>query len=415
MTSIEGTSEREFRASWIVWPATVIAISLVTRHLLLDRDGHLEWYGRNDIYAVSMLSALPISFFGAIRVSKKSRSSSVVLGACLLVASLCLAGISHGTSLDSLTAVTIARATLAILAAFAAANLCFAFVAPQRPNGQAPNPLESDQVAEGQGGQQALPAWTWLLFGVATIAIPATYTHSAAESLQKNLKESLGSQRIALAWEQCWQLRRFNPNAAAADTDLATLQGNLREEKIRLESEVERPMPRNMNISMIGRRITSLVQLDRNYEALGWIRPMMSGRNFHPISLDYYGLCQQRLEHPAESMRGYERSLQHWQRQPDSPSKRNAMTSAYKGIAFAARQSGNRRLEEETYQSLIELAPTAEHHFLLATCYKEHQKTTPAAEHAQLAVQLDPLYAEQARSMLSQLSRDHFSCFLVPR
>jgi hypothetical protein len=76
---------------------------------------------------------------------------------------------------------------------------------------------------------------------------------------------------------------------------------------------------------------------------------------------------------------------------------------------------GDRRLEEQAYQTLVQLAPTAENHFLLATSYKEHQKTSLAAENAQLAAELDPQYAEQARSMLTQLSRDHFSCFLVPR
>jgi tetratricopeptide (TPR) repeat protein len=210
-------------------------------------------------------------------------------------------------------------------------------------------------------------------------------------------------------------LRRFNPSLTAANTDLATLESNLHDEKARLEAEVQHPMPRNLTLAMVGRRITALVQLDRNHEALGWIRPMMSGHNFHPISLDFYGLCQQRLEQPAESMRGYERSREHWERQPDSPAKNNAMISAYKGIAFAARQLGNRRLEEQAYQTLVQLAPTAENHFLLATSYKEHQKTSLAAENAQLAAELDPQYAEQARSMLNQLSRDHFSCFLVPR
>ncbi|KLU04042.1 hypothetical protein RISK_004011 [Rhodopirellula islandica] len=395
----------------MLWPPTVIAVLVAVRHLLLDPNGHIEWFGRDDVYAVSMFAALPMGFAGAIRVAKKSRSSAIVLGACLLAGCLCLAAMSHGISIpENLLAITIARALQSCLTAFAVANLCVGIASLQSPD----HP-PSNVVGAGQGGQHFLPTWAWLLFGTATIAIPATYTHSAAESLEKKLQESLSSHRVALAWEQCSQLRRLDPGATTADSDLAALEGNLHEQKVQLESEVQQPMPRNISIALIGRRITSLVQLDRNHEALGWIRPMMSGRNFHPISLDFYGLCQQRLEQPAESMRGYERSLKHWERQPDSPGKRNAMISAYKGIAFAARQLGNRRLEEEAYQTLVQLAPTAENHFLLATSYKEHQKTSLAAENAQLAAQLDPLYAEQAQSMLSQLSRDHFSCFLVPR
>lgn len=415
MTLVEATPQRNSWSNRIAWLATLIAVLMIIRHLLQNQNGHLEWYGRDDIYAVSMLAALPIGFVGAMKVNQKSRSSAIVLGGCLLLASLCLAVISHGTSLNSLLAVTSARALLAFLAAFSAANLCLSIAPIEYPDCPARNDSEADAHLEGQGSNAVLPTWTWLLFGAATIAIPATYTHSVEESLEKSLTESLGSKRITLAWEQCWQLRRFNPTATAANMDLATLESSLHNERARLEEQVRRPIPRNMTMAMLGKRITSLVQLDRNHEALGWIRPMMSGRNFHPISLDYYGLCQQRLDNPDESMRGYERSLQHWERQLDSPSKRNAMVSAYKGIAFAARQSGNRRLEEEAYRSLVESNPTAEHHFLLATCYKEHQKTSLAAESAQLAARLDPLYAEQARSMLSQLSRDHFSCFLVPR
>ncbi|WDQ18507.1 tetratricopeptide repeat protein [Rhodopirellula sp. P2] len=393
------------------WPPTVIAVLLAVRQLLLDHNGHLEWFGRDDVYAISMFAALPIGFAGARRADKNSRSSAFLLGACLLAGCLCLAVMSQGISLpESLLSITIARALLSCLTAFAVANLCVAIASPQ------PIPqLEPNAIRAGQGGPQVWPSWAWLLFGTATIAIPATYTHSAAESLEKKLQESLSSNRVALAWKQCWQLRRFDPSVTTADSDLATLEGNLHEQKARLESVVQQPLPRNLTIAMIGRRITTLVQLDRNHEALGWIRPMMSGRHFQAISLDFYGLCQQRLDQPSESLRGYERSLQHWQRQADSPGKLKAMSSAYKGIAFAARQLGNRRLEEEAYQALVQLAPTAEHHFLLATCYKEHQKTSLAAENAQLAAQLDPTYAEQAQSMLAQLSRDHFSCFLVPR
>ncbi|MAP09594.1 MAG: hypothetical protein CMM00_12590 [Rhodopirellula sp.] len=411
MTQPNDTPRKNLPANWLLWPPTVIAVLVAIRHLLLDPSGHLEWFGREDIYAISMLSALPIGFAAARRVAKESRSSAIVLAVFLFLGCLCLAVASHGIALpSSLLAITIARALLSCLTAFAAANLCFAIASPQPPA-----QLEPPAIGAGQGGQQALPAWAWLLFGTATIAIPATYTHSAAESLEKKLNESLASNRVALAWKHCSQLRRFNPSLTAANTDLATLESNLRDAKARLEAEIQQPMPRNLTLAMIGRRITTLVQLDRNHEALGWIRPMMSGRNFHPISLDFYGLCQQRLEQPAESMRGYERSLKHWERQPDSPAKNNAMISAYKGIAFAARQLGDRRLEEQAYQTLVQLAPTAENHFLLATSYKEHQKTSLAAENAQLAAELDPQYAEQARSMLTQLSRDHFSCFLVPR
>ena len=415
MTSTENTFQRNIRVNWIVWPTGSVSILMLIRHLLHDQNGNLEWYGRDDIYVVSMLSAFPIAVIAAWKVNQQSRSSAIVLGGCMFLASLCLAVISHSTSFGSLFAATSARSLLAILATFSAATLCLSIAPFDISKPAIGRDEDSDGQTKGQGGDAILPNWTWLLFGVAAIATPATYAHSVAESLEKGLAESLGGKRITLAWKQCSQLRRLDPTATVAATDLATLESALNDEKARLEQEVRRPMPRNMNMAMIGHRITSLVQLDRNHEALGWIRPMMSGRNFHPISLDYYGLCQQRLDKPVESMRGYERSLKHWERQTDSPAKNNALISAYKGIAFAARQLGDRKLEEEPYQSLVELNPTAEHHFLLATCFKEHQKTSLAAENAQLAVQLDPLYADQAESMLSQLSRDHFSCFLVPR
>jgi hypothetical protein len=72
-------------------------------------------------------------------------------------------------------------------------------------------------------------------------------------------------------------------------------------------------------------------------------------------------------------------------------------------------------LEETSYRKLVARAPTAAHHFLLAQCYREHQKATLAAEHATTAIALDSQFREPGEALLSSLSMDHFGCLLVPR
>ncbi|MCC9657418.1 tetratricopeptide repeat protein [Rhodopirellula halodulae] len=388
----------------------IVAYLLGLRACSQEPTKELRWFGREDLLVTSLLAALPLGFVLAHRLQSISVGGKVAIAGLAISLSWAMAILSPPpAAIDSFLKVSSFRILLATCATFGSCLLLSG----------AQGWFVGDGA--GQGGRNSIktsgtnPTWLWVLSLTMAIGLPLAYCHSAGDALQANLEKSLDDQRFSLAQKQCHQLVWFRPNALVSDTPLKTLRERINERVQQLTLAVSQPLPTPVTMGAIGTRITQLVQLDRNEEALRLIRPMMTGRNFHPIALDYYGLCQQRLENADESMRGYQRSFQHWERQPNGPAKAEAMASALKGIAYAARQSGNRRMEEDAYLALIQMRPTAENHFLLATCYKEHQKSTLAAQHANRAAELDPQYGPQAQSMVSQLSRDHFSCFLVPR
>ncbi|QDV15040.1 Tetratricopeptide repeat protein [Rosistilla oblonga] len=263
--------------------------------------------------------------------------------------------------------------------------------------------------------ERVLSAWPRrTIFAGLWILVPAVYAHAVAADLQKALTESLQNQRIALAARQADQLSQLAPTQTIDGTPLVTLLPQLQQRRTQLIDQLA-TATEPTSLGEIAQQITTLVQLERHDEALRRIEPLTRGANFHPVALDYQGLCFQRMERPEESMAAYRRSLEFWMSQPDGQAKRSGLISGYKGVGFAARRLQMRLLEEQAYQQLVEIAPTGEHHFLLAQCYREHQKTRLAAEHFKAAMQQDPSMQSQIEAILATLSMDHFSCLSVPR
>ncbi|QDV71390.1 Tetratricopeptide repeat protein [Rosistilla carotiformis] len=263
--------------------------------------------------------------------------------------------------------------------------------------------------------ERVLSAWPRrTIFAGLWILVPAVYAHAVAADLQKALTESLQNQRIALAARQADQLSQLVPTQTIDGTPLVTLLPQLQQRRTQLIDQLA-DAAEPTSLGEIAQQITTLVQLERHGEALRRIEPLTHGANFHPVALDYQGLCFQRMERPEESMAAYRRSLEFWMSQPDSDAKTAGLVSGYKGIGFAARRLQMRLLEEQAYQQLVEIAPTGEHHFLLAQCYREHQKTRLASEQFQAAMQRDPSMQSQIEAILATLSMDHFSCLSVPR
>ena len=247
------------------------------------------------------------------------------------------------------------------------------------------------------------------------MVVPAAYADAVATNLRTELQDSLNGQRLALAKRQADQLRQLKPHWKVHQTSIQRLQRELQQAVEQLHFEAADPLPNSAPLPLVGRRITVLVQLGRYREALQLAKPLTVGEHFHPIALDYCGLCYQRLEQPKKSLLAYRRAIDYWDAQPASDAQRRGLASALKGVAFAARRLEKRRLEEQSYRRLVDIAPSAESHFLLAQCYREHQKASLAAAHAGTAIELDPAYQQQAAGILSSLSRDHFGCLQVPR
>jgi tetratricopeptide (TPR) repeat protein len=83
-------------------------------------------------------------------------------------------------------------------------------------------------------------------------------------------------------------------------------------------------------------------------------------------------------------------------------------------MGYCRRKLGRYAEAEATYLEMLELAPTAESHFLVAQFYEDTQQTAKAREHARKAMALAPdRYDDVGRRLINKLSVYHFGCLGV--
>ncbi|EMI16005.1 putative membrane protein [Rhodopirellula maiorica SM1] len=378
----------------------IIAVA-VSSVLLSDASGVVHVFGRWDVVACAFLAALPLALIAVQPFCQFARWQQLIssLG-CVIVAAAITTFAASITQLpeQSVITLTVCRSVIAIAAMMAVAFLGAVMV----PSPRLPVFAEN--------------AWLSLAMLVAlAILIPAAYADSVADGIRIDLERSIETRRFALANQQAEQFAQLNPSGMVHQKSVRKVQLELEDVVAKLETEARRPVSAEAPVPVLGQRVTVLMHLDRNEEALQLLEPLTRGDRFQPISLDYKGLCFQRLNQMSESLDAYQQAVAYWESQPASDTRRSSLASAWKGIGFAARRLDQRTLEEQAYRKLVEVAPTAANHLLLAQCYREHQKTHLAAEQSTKAMQLDPTMQSQSESILSSMSMDHFGCLQVPR
>ncbi|WP_437191575.1 tetratricopeptide repeat protein [Planctomicrobium sp. SH527] len=253
---------------------------------------------------------------------------------------------------------------------------------------------------------------------IGILAIPFLYSDSLRRSTEEALAESLSSQRYYKSLQEAELLSTLAPSAKVLEIPVARLKTELAQQVTMLETSLSAGLsstPRS--VAHAGQQVTALMQLDRNQEALKLLKEISSQEAAPPQVLDFSGLCCQRLSRWEESRDWYRQSRQFWATQPESSMQRQALISAYKGIAFAERQLENSSAAEQAYLSVLKLEPNADIHFLLARLYDQQERTTEAREHATLAMTLNPArYGQEAQSLLRRASLSHFGCsqFVTP-
>lgn len=270
------------------------------------------------------------------------------------------------------------------------------------------------RVALPRLGTDIVNARIWrLTLVLTTLFVPLAYADSVAVGLQGNLKQALEEDRIATAYRTAGKLLQLRPGERIFEVPLTRLFQDLNTAHTQLLVEANTPLPEAPVIAEIARRITVLIRLDRNAEALAALRPITEGPEPNPTAWDYLGLCHQRLDQPEASLAAYRRAEQIWRQRPESPDRLNGLANAHRGIAYAARQLGKRALEEDSYRSLVEIRASGESHFLLAQCYREHQKTELAASHFRIAAEMSPDLKPAVATILKTMRSDHFGCLRV--
>ncbi len=389
-----------FRPGWLVHFGMTIG-AVVISSMLLASDGVVQVFGRWDVVGCAFLAALPLALWVAQSFCELARWQKLVIALGGIVTAMAIAVFAASiTQLpdQSVVTLTVCRASIAIVVMLSVVLMGAAVMTPPR------SPVFVKQA--------------WLsaaMLGVLALLVPAAYVDAVADGIRIDLERSLETRRFALANQQASQFAQLNPGGTVHQKSVRMVQQELSAIVAKLKADVRRPIAAEASVAALGSRITVLMHLDRNQEALRLLEPLTHGERFEPISLDYKGLCYQRLQQMSASLEAYQAAVAYWESQPASDTKQSSLASAWKGIGFAARRLDQRTLEEQAYRELVEVAPSAENHLLLAQCYREHQKTRLAAEHSTMAMQLNPALQSQSESILSSMSMDHFGCLQIPR
>jgi len=377
-----------------------VAILVVIKLFSASNDV-LMLYGRWDVVVVTFaaVSTLACVIPRSFCVRTIWHASFVILALIMIAGCLVLLASSvHVLGNDSLPAMTMLRCSFAFVVMMAVFVL---------------NDVFFRQESFGWFRDNAVSAN--VLFLVVAIAIPATYVDTLSEGFHNDLEQALDSNRYAIAYRYSAILTQLNPRGMVRGESLHVIANQLGKMVGDFEAAVRDPIPRNASIAERRNRVTLLMHLDRNRQALVELQSFTQGPQFQPISLDYCGLCFQRLEMYSQSLAAYQASVSYWKTQDEGNRRKAGLVSGWKGIGYAARRLNQRRLEENAYQELVHVSPSAAHHLLLAQCYRDHQKTSLAAEHYAITSELDPGLMSQSQAMLSNMSRDHFGCWNVPR
>ena len=379
---------------------TFVAVAL-TDWQLTTSSGTTGLFGRWDVLVVALLAAAPFATLISGRLKPLDRWNSLFVPFGLMAVTAI--AFRHFLKPDAMNGFSLVTATMARTTVATTVMLVVMMLSRELITVPA-LPSSIDQ------------SWTAKLTLIAiTTLIPAAYVDSVAEGLRIELERSLQSRRFSLALHHADRLWQLDPNGSIEDQSIRAVNSKIAEEVADLESALRRPLSQHATSSEIVHRVRILMQLDRNVEAVRLLVLLAQDPRFQPISLDYLGLCFQRLGRYQESLNAYQAAVTHWASQPTDARQQSSIASAWKGVGFAARRLNQRGLEEHAYRRLVDISPTASNHMLLAQCYREHQKTELAVRHNAVAVQLDPDLQERSESMLSSISADHFGCWLVPR
>jgi len=245
---------------------------------------------------------------------------------------------------------------------------------------------------------------------ILAIVTPMVYTNLVGNQLEKAIGEALSGQRITHSLTLTESLQAVRPETIIGNQSLTDLSNVLQEQQQRLQQF----LASSASLRQPGQRITALMQLDRYHEALELLQPMIDNPQTAPVALDYSGLCHQRLKNWEESRQFYSAARDYWKSEPETPRRTESLMSAYRGIAFAERQLDHPHAAEEAYLAALDLAPSAEIHFLLARLYEGEQRTQAAAKQIQAAIQLAPeQYSDSGEKLLHKMALSHFGCLQI--
>lgn len=367
----------------------VICIELLGAGLFAAGDP-VPLYVWGDVAAVQFLSAVPLAILIAA-VMRRGISTPVTAlsGAAVLV--FTGAVIFSGSPVGPVW-----RAVAALGVTTGAALLSAALLAKPSLGGR------SRPVAQ-------LAAFA--LLGLAALVLPvATYIGARVTRDLTQLSELLEQSRFGEAQSLARRLLAFDPGAKLDRRPLSDVAGEIDRVVLELESSVASPLAAIAEERERLDRARALAMLGRTDGALDLLRDAPAW-DIAAEACNLRGLIYETTGEWALGRECYQRASSIWEAMADSPERTAGLVQALHGIAYCERKMGDNPAAESAYLQSLELAPTADSHFLLARFYEDTQQSAKAREHARRAMLLAPSrYQKQGEELIDKLMTLHFGC-----
>lgn len=255
-----------------------------------------------------------------------------------------------------------------------------------------------------------------LLLAIA-IVVPEACVDSRVRREHERLQQFRNDGRVAEALAAARSLSEIRPRSrvetnAGRSISTTELVQSLSKRVTALEQRLDRLAPdgtpetrlrRGRLLGQLSRRPAAIEEL-KPVPELGTLRQQIEAclllgvlhvdEEQWQIGLNWYRQAMRRASHPSG--------------QADT----DAMTRALKGMGYSYRKLGRYSEAAEAYDALIAIAPTADHHFLLAQFYEDAQESRLARRHAEKAIQLAPTrWRGPGERLIDRLVTRQFGCF----
>lgn len=272
----------------------------------------------------------------------------------------------------------------------------------------------------------AIRSLSLLLVFIPLITIVASaYTAERIRYHEKKIGEYLSQYRLMEAREILARLKILDPDRKVNNRPLFLLTRDLDQELDSLREEASHLRTQLANAS--GRKPAEAerlrIQLAQNLAILGRrdkaIADLTALTQQNPQNARALNLLATMWEHQEnweESLRYRKKAKNRLLQRSASPEQTSELVMAWKGIAYAQRKQGCYREAEAAYQTVLEIAPSAEHHFLMAQFYEDAQQGEKAQFHADQAAKLNPpSFRERADQLVDGMRETQFGCWSIFR